>query len=1260
MPTLLDADQSREARAADLAELIAFQRRVVERLEPCDGPGCEELIAQQRILHHLSSELRSLTPDAQAVPQTPLEAARRVADIFQFAVPPSHRTGVGAAVTTAKRAFVEGLKPFHIEALRPQRAFNEAVLEVVDRLVTRGQAQARGAMDGWVKARLEPLADPAQWRPAGGHRRNVAGAAARLAKGSYLGVMGAPLRGLLEGQRRWNGAIVEALARVASGREVNEEEGRALVARLSKLVDPLAREDLPAPVKVTGPLWREVLRRQTTFNREVVLAIANLVGSHMPDEGPRTTVDYTRWYEAREPREIARAAEAYAALPAEKRPLISIITPVWETPEPILRACVESVLAQQYREWEWVLADDGSKSPAVQRVLREYAARDARLKVVRLEQNGGIARATNAALAEARGEYVALLDHDDTLAPHALTKMALCIAEDESADVLYSDEDRLDTEGRRCAPFFKPGWSPDLLRSVNYLCHFTLVRRALMQAVGGLREGFEGSQDYDLFLRLSEKTQHIAHVPGILYHWRASPISLSQDERKLQAASDAGVRALKEHLARLGEDAEVDAPAPTSYRVRYRVEGEPLVSIIVPFKDKPELLEQLLGTLLPLTRYQNYELLLVSNNSTREETFRLLESLSDPRIRKLEWNHPFNYPAINNWAAGHAKGELLLFLNNDISIVDPDWLHELVGHALRPEVGMVGPKLLFPDGTIQHAGVVIGIQGSAAHPFWRFPDAKVWTPFGHADWTRNYLAVTSACVMMRRQVFEELKGYDERFLVCGSDVDLGLRSTRRELRVVYTPHTKLIHHESASRRLDAIPENDFWMSFAAYRDVLREGDPFYNPNLTLLGTNCDLRTDDRSPEALGVRLLVADLPSSRQPLERARVANQRHLIDHLAAVDHSAEEAEASRREEPQRLARLRQRGKLESVSWFIPSFTQPYGGLHTVFRFADVLRRRHGVKSRFVVSSGPQATAAELEARVATLYPELPGTFEIVRDARDIAALSPSDLAVATVWSSAYQLLRYRGAGARAYLVQDFEPQFYAAGTEYGLAEQSYRLGYFGIFNTPGLHDFITQSYGMPGAWFEPSVDHDVFHAEGRSNTPIGRSRPARVFFYGRPTHDRNAFELGIAVLRALKRELGSKVEIISAGAQWRPEEYGLGGVITNAGVLSYEETGSLYRSCDAGLAFMFTKHPSYLPLEMMACGVTVVTNLNPANTWLFRHEENCLLAEPTVTCVLDQLRRAVTDAELNRRIGAAAAQRMLATTWEAQIDAIYDRLVR
>ena len=1228
---------------SDLASLVAFQRSRVEAVRAAGNRRSlrvEEMLLDA-LLGRLATGVRG-----EARPDPVADHLSWLADTIARHSPESHRTGLaGTLVSAGKRAALSVLRPVQVEALRHQQRVNFELVRML-RLVHAARGSSVGPdLPDLITRTLEQILDPSESRLQT-HRTGLT--AAMVLRGKRLGLAAARpfLDRPLATQHRWNRAALDSL-RLAALWNSDEERRRSALAELLASRDPLGPHPSPAEA-----LLVEWFRRQTTFNHDFTAALREVLGLSGGRHGA-SAADYQRWAAQRESADLRKAERGLEAI--LDPPRFSILTPVYNTPQAVLRACIESVLAQIYPHWELHLVDDGSDAPGIRAILSEYARRDHRIRVEFLPANAGIARATNAALAGASGQYVAFLDHDDLLAPHALAEMAIRLSQQREIDVLYSDEDRLDESGARAHPFFKPDWSPDLLRACNYICHFLVVRRALLEEVGGIREGFEGAQDYDLLLRLTERTQRVGHVPKILYHWRSSATSMARDVANKPKASDAGLGAVQQHLERTRTRGSASSPSPTIYRVVYSTDPEPLVSIIIPFKDQPRLLSAVVKSVLR-SAYRNFELLLVSNNSTDPETFSVLDGFTDPRIRRLEWNHPFNFHSLNNWAVTQSKGEVLLFLNNDVEALDDAWLTELVGHALRPEVGGVGAKLVFPNGRLQHAGVIIGLHGFAGHVFAGLPDTGAWTPFGHADWTRDYLAVTSACMAVRREVFEAVGGYDERFQVCGGDVDLCLRISARGLRIIYTPYARLQHDESATRRGDQIPEEDFWRSFASYRRWLKRGDPHFNPNLSLDSDVPELRLAEATAEEAAVRVLATELPGSRAATApKGKVDEQRRLSEHLDTLDVASVKVVASNREQNgAALRRLVAGPGIRNITWLIPYFRHPYGGIHTILRFGDVLRRKRDVTSHFVIYDNPNASARDADARATALFSEPPGTFQVLQRKEEMGKLPGTDVVMATFWMSAYFALRHPRAKTRMYFVQDFEPPFYPAGTLYGLAEQTYSLGLFGLFNTPGLREFVTSHYPMEGLAFTPAVDRTIFHARGRPTQDM----PRRIFFYGRPSVDRNAFELGAAVLRSVKRRFGDQVDIVSAGEVWDPERFGLRGVIRNLGVLPYESTGDLYRSCHIGLCFMFTKHPSYLPMEMMGCGVAVVSNDNPANRWFYRDGVNALLSIPTLRGVSEHVARLVEDDALRRNLSEAGAQQMARTDWETEILAVFDGL--
>ncbi len=523
------------------------------------------------------------------------------------------------------------------------------------------------------------------------------------------------------------------------------------------------------------------------------------------------------------------------------KPLISVVMPAYATPEPLIRAAIASVKAQLWPHWELCIADDASPGDALWRVLQDEAAKEPRIKLIRRGANGHICAATNSALGLATGEFVALMDHDDLLHERALYEVAAVVEAHPDADVIYSDEDKVDHRGRRFEPYLKTDWNPELVLGQNLVSHLGVYRRSLIDAVGGLREGFEGSQDWDLALRVSERTDRIHHIPWVLYHWRQQARGRTFSERQLAQCADSARRAVQEHLARTGQVAEVTNQARVSAWLDVRQpapEPRPPVSVIVPTRDRAELLAQCAEGVLAQTRYPDLELLIVDNDSAEPGTHALFERLlADPRVRILPAPGPFNYPALNNQAAAAARGEVLLLLNNDISMPDDGWLDALMAHAVRPNVGAVGARLVYPDGKLQHAGVALGIgsdPGVAGHMGYH---AEGDDPgyYGHWRMTRNVSAVTAACLAVRKAVYDEVGGLDPALAVAFNDVDFCLKVRAAGYDIVWTPHAELIHHESASRgsdKEDPVRQARFAAEVAEMRKrwgSTLDNDPFYGP-----------------------------------------------------------------------------------------------------------------------------------------------------------------------------------------------------------------------------------------------------------------------------------------------------------------------------------------------------------------------------------------------------------------------------------------------
>ncbi|CAD5961560.1 hypothetical protein PCC9214_03222 [Planktothrix tepida] len=524
--------------------------------------------------------------------------------------------------------------------------------------------------------------------------------------------------------------------------------------------------------------------------------------------------------------------------------------PVYNPPEIFLREAIESVLNQSYPHWEFCIADDASPSLHIKHILEEYQQQDSRIKVIFRTQNGHISATSNSALELATGEFIGLLDHDDVLTPDALYEVVSLLNQNPAADMIYSDEDKLNEKGELTGHFFKPDWCPDSFLSRMYTCHFGVYRRSIIQEIGGFRIGYEGSQDYDLVLRFTEKTDKIFHIPKILYHWRIHNSSAAGGTEAKPYAYEAAKRALQDAIDRRGEPGIVKDVSIYlgHYLVRYKILDYKRVSIIIPTRDLGEILNRCLESIFTLSIYPDYEVIVIDNGSTEEETQEILEKWQEKeptRFRYYALDIPFNFSKINNYAVRQATGDYLLLLNNDTEVIHPDWIDAMVEQAQRRSIGAVGALLRYPDKIVQHAGVVVGIGHFAAHSH-RMASETDPGYYGQVISISNYSAVTAACLMCRREVFEQVGGFDEQLAVAYNDVDFCLKLVEQGYRNIYLPHVVLYHYESKSRGYDTTPDKlerfmqevtimrQRWQHYVDY-------DPCYNPNLTLSSSNYGLR-----------------------------------------------------------------------------------------------------------------------------------------------------------------------------------------------------------------------------------------------------------------------------------------------------------------------------------------------------------------------------------------------------------------------------------
>ncbi len=574
-------------------------------------------------------------------------------------------------------------------------------------------------------------------------------------------------------------------------------------------------------------------------------------------QGIDNDYDYGEWYSLTKPTNeelLRQRGERFDYMPK-----FSIVIPAYKTPERYLKEMLDSILAQTYENWEVCVADGSPRGEGVERVLSRYAERDRRFKYVILGENKGISGNTNAAMDMADGDYIVLADHDDTMTPDALYECAKVLNEHPDCDVIYSDEDKMDMDGGALFdPHFKPDFNIDLLCSVNYICHLFVASHDLVARVGGFRQEFDGAQDYDFIFRCTEEAKEICHIPKVLYHWRCHKDSTASNPESKLYAFEAGSRAIMAHYERVGIAAEkVEKGVDYGiYHTTYKILGDPLVSVIIPNKDHRQDLDVCLRAIEERATYRNVEFVIVENNSTDPETFAYYEKIQKEfdNVRVVRWEREFNYSAINNFGVTFAKGEYLLFLNNDTELIAENFIEEMLGLCQREDVGAVGARLLYQDDTIQHAGVVVGFGGIAGHTFIGLHKAEN-SYFHRAMSTQDYSAVTAACMMTKKSLFEKVGGFTEELAVAFNDIDYCMKVRAEDKLVVYNPYALLYHYESKSRGLEDTPEkverfNREIKKFSLrWPEILKNGDPYYNPNLTLRKSNFALR--DLKKEKIG-------------------------------------------------------------------------------------------------------------------------------------------------------------------------------------------------------------------------------------------------------------------------------------------------------------------------------------------------------------------------------------------------------------------------
>jgi cellulose synthase/poly-beta-1,6-N-acetylglucosamine synthase-like glycosyltransferase/glycosyltransferase involved in cell wall biosynthesis len=901
------------------------------------------------------------------------------------------------------------------------------------------------------------------------------------------------------------------------------------------------------------------------------------------------------------------------------QPLISIVVPVYRLPLRVLKAMVESVRAQTYTKWELCLAHGDPEDLPARAWLRMVAQDDRRIKVDLLDANLGISGNSNRALALATGEFVGLLDHDDTLAPFALYEVAKVVNDKPDVDFIYSDKDCTNERGERISPLFKPRWSPDLMLAANYLTHFCVMRTAHLKAIGGWRPETDGAQDWDLFFRVVERSRRIEFIDKVLYHWGIVETSVASGGVTAKPyALRSQLQTISERLARIGAKGRPSLESNGGMRVRWDLAPSLSVSVILISDAAPEKVIQQARDLRAKIQHPRVEFVVASPGSAvkRDGDIVTIKTPPEPTLHQRL-----------SAAVAASRGDALVFLDDCVNVGDADWLPEMLGPLQLENVGMVGPLLINPDtGAVRHAGIVFNRDGDLSYVFAGGSEHS-YGVFGGPSWCRNWSAVSGAFFAIRREAFEQAGGFSENPRYPRLDIDLCLRVTvQHGWRIFYNAFAR--YYQGALTRLEQWVANSPDAAREYARRCFPWGDPCFHPRLRCVD---------------GTVVLDFGENTRRAPIDYA--AEARALV---SGFDFSPSQLDNNNSS-----SRTWFKRKLETLAWFLPEFAHPfYGGIHTILRAADYFQRAHGVRSTFLTPC-PEAV---IRSTIGEAFPALARDCDVVAFLGDdqLPSLPSCDGAVATLWTTAYSVLQYRNARRKFYFMQDYESRFYPAGSISALVESTYHFGFQGICNTVSLRDLYTRTGGR-AEYFDPCIDPAIFHAKTR--TPQPRNEAMTLFCYARPSHVRNSFELLSEALRLVKKSLGDSVRIVTAGAEWVPGHYGLDGIVHNLGLLPYSATGALYRTCTAGVALMMTCHPSYLPFELMACGALVITNSNPYNTWLLKDQENCLLAESSPTALAEALKEGLTNHALREQLISNAAKMIdeKYSTWDAQMETIF-----
>ncbi len=938
---------------------------------------------------------------------------------------------------------------------------------------------------------------------------------------------------------------------------------------------------------------------------------------------------YNQWIVLNEPDATELDSQRVESDRFGRKPLISIVTPIYNPPLGVFEELIQSVQAQTYPNFELCLLDDFGQNADVIELIGRYAATDSRIKYIPFDKNRGIAGASNKILETVEGEFIALLDHDDTLSPNALFENVKLLNKDDY-DFIYSDKDKIDESGHRFDPFFKPGWSPELMLSANYLTHLNVMKTSVVKRVGGWDESTNGAQDWDLFLKVVAASKKIGHVQKVLYHWRVIATSTAMSIETKPYALEGQRRAVDKYLKKM------KIPA-TSYH-----EGAELLldwqdakkkTVVIVNAHSNSHLGHLLNTLSESEAARDSEVFVM-------HAFELSQTIVNrkSKVSFVEYK-PGSYAAsVRKIVRDHKDGYVLFFDDRLNFTLDAKQLRRLTGWLDIDGVMACAPRVVNRDNFSVDSGAMITSDG--IKPLFAGSPPYHQTPLGNIEWVRDLTLVSSLTFTVRAAGLSQILDSVESSKLDDDEVGVAIQLGIARLggRAVFNPKVYVSCSEGVSKIAADLYEK-------SNTDKLHSSatDPYTNVNLS-----------DDDP------MRIAEIVKSNEMDEFQMEVEYSYHVEAMAhAAARSLSDANMAKNSEIIKNEHSKELQKIESALFLLPDFYAIYAGLNNIFSYADYLREK-GVKVTIGLMTAD--TSFDRQRQLITdKFPQLGDQAAIIAVSNsNVSSLPHFDIAVCTQWATAYLLALFNKTHRKCYFIQDKEASFYPKGTISALVDNTYRLGFIGLANTPGLLEWYAKEYGGTGIVVKSKVDLSKYQPPKQAKLKL--KQPYKVFFYARPNEPRNAFELGVASLLKLKERMGDRIEMYAAGAEWNPTDYGLDGVVDNLGKISYEKLPAFYRSMDAGIMFMFSGHPGVVASELMASGCPVVVNRYDDPTWndLYRHEETCLVSFPTADEVARNVLRSLEDSVLRKKVieGALGKVKEFYADYDASLNSSYEYL--